>query len=131
MTVNIDRADVLWDFRELRDWEARYSALRKLNIDMNVRDLDKFAFFFAKTINRICTCLVEHERIPQDLFSIRDIYVEKVTDFHIEYINTHVQALLALARQDFDYQERERSQVLAMREFFAKERDKYDAEVAA
>lgn len=98
MTLNIDRQDVLWDFRDLRDWEERLSHLKKLNIDMNIRDLDKFAFFFAKTVNKICTCLVNHERIPQDLFTIRDIYVEKVTDFHISYINTHVQALLAMTR---------------------------------
>jgi hypothetical protein len=64
VTVNIDRADVLWDFRDLRSWEERLTEIRKLNIDMNIRDLEKFAFFFAKTINRICACLVNHERIP-------------------------------------------------------------------
>jgi len=46
------------------------------------------------------------------------MYVEKVTDFHIEYINTHIQALLALARQDSYPSEKERSQLVVLKEFF-------------
>ena len=94
-TANAIKAeDCLWDYRDLRDWEDRLVELRKLDIDDKYIYLDKFCHFFAKTVDKICMCLVNHERIPQDLFCVRDIYVEKVTDLHIEFVNAHIKALL-------------------------------------
>lgn len=116
LMLNIDREDIIWHYKDLNDWAESKSRLQKLDID-SLNNLDKFASFFAKTINKICECLIMHQKIPQDLFTIRDIYVEKVTDYHIDYINTHIQALLVVAKDQYP-SEKERSQLVVLKEFF-------------
>jgi hypothetical protein len=63
LCLNVDREDIEWHYKDLKEWEESLLKLKKLDID-SLRNLDKFAFFFAKTVNKICTCLVLHEKIP-------------------------------------------------------------------
>lgn len=61
-------------------------------------DLDKFAQFYAKTINGITHALIMKQKVPQEIFNIKYLFVRKATRYNIKYVNTHILKLIDIQK---------------------------------
>ena len=97
--------------------------------DTIVRNLDHFAFFYAKTMHQICECLIYHVQIPRELFTIRTLFVEQCPDIHMDYMNAHLQALFVMQNKEEDLTLYQTNQIIHIRDFFMLEIAHYDETV--
>lgn len=90
---NIEAEKLLWRFDEFDEWIDKRNKLMITKLDQ-ITELDKFSQFFAQTLNKITSSLIDNQRVPSELFRVKDLFVEKVNIFNIEYVNSHVEKLL-------------------------------------
>jgi translation initiation factor IF-3 len=88
--IQIDKHDTTWNYENIEEWLDQRNKIKEMDINSSVRNLDHFCYFYAKTLHKICTCLTYHTDIPVEIFKIRHLFVKKITDVHIEYVNAHV-----------------------------------------
>ena len=103
INLNVEKSDITWDFLSLEAWICERDRLKGIDINASVKNLERFTLFMSKTIYKICNSMMWQKKIPQELFTFRDLFTEKVYDFHMPYMNAYYQCILTVINEEIPY----------------------------
>ena len=67
--IGVHQDDITYRYHSLKDWLLRRDQVTEMEecefLTFSIRSLDEFAFFWAKTLDKLCKCMIRHEQVNQ------------------------------------------------------------------